>query len=216
LRRKERLEIPVTDIPEGIAVCLKNAETFCSDARALVEKSSLQHALGLCIYAVEELGKAEMLKEMKAYRATSTSKVIFEREKAVDFFRNKPFKFLKKRGFSKKYEMNPFYNHCCKLLYAQSVIKMASDNRLLNSLGGKKTYQGLKEMFEAFKELDDPFYLSRTKTNGVREVAMYVDYDPKQGKWINGVPKITSENIFEFLEDIELEITFLKSELHEK
>jgi AbiV family abortive infection protein len=211
LRKKERLEIPVKNIPVGITVCLENAESFCFDAKTLAEKSSLQHALGLCIYAVEELGKAELLKEKWI---GSLETVVFKLQKPKVILKDRPsLKNWKQRGFRKNKEINPFYDHNAKLFFAQGFMKMASDNRLLNSLGKKKTYRNLKELFEDFEKLDDPAYINKTKTNGIRELAMYVDYDPSQAKWVNGIPKITVQEITEIIVDIQTAISYAKQDL---
>ena len=53
--------IPLDKIPEGIGLCLQNASQFCADARVVSKESNCEHALDLCLYAIEELGKARAL-----------------------------------------------------------------------------------------------------------------------------------------------------------
>jgi AbiV family abortive infection protein len=65
LRSKDKLVIPLQKVEEGIDLCLKNASQFCKDAKLLNSNSSAQHALGLCMFAIEELGKAHLLTEQK-------------------------------------------------------------------------------------------------------------------------------------------------------
>jgi AbiV family abortive infection protein len=85
LKNKNILTIPLKSVAEGVELCLDNATQFCSDAKALVEISSCQHALGLCIYAIEELGKATLLKEMAAYATKrNEDNITLERTKSKD------------------------------------------------------------------------------------------------------------------------------------
>ena len=61
LKSKSELKIPLDKLSEGADLCLENAAQFCADANALIQQSSYEHALGLCIFAIEELGKAILL-----------------------------------------------------------------------------------------------------------------------------------------------------------
>ena len=61
--RGREMKTPLNRIEAGIELCLKNSSQFCSDVEMIV-KPSFEHALGLCILALEELGKAMMLREM--------------------------------------------------------------------------------------------------------------------------------------------------------
>ena len=63
MKQKKIITIPLAKISEGIDLCLSNALQFCEDAKLINNESSRAHALGLCLYALEELGKADLLQE---------------------------------------------------------------------------------------------------------------------------------------------------------
>ena len=55
LNGEKTFVIPLNKVSEGADVMPQiNAVQLCSDARVLIEKSSYEHALGFCIFAIEE------------------------------------------------------------------------------------------------------------------------------------------------------------------
>jgi len=210
MRAKEKLTIPIDKIVEGIVMCLKNSAQFCADAKLLCKESSCQHAFGLCLYAIEELGKAQMLKELSAHaKKKGETQLVFCQIKAKDFFSWWTPKDLKKFGFSNK-ERNPFYDHRYKLWFAGKMVAIATQNRIITSLGDQK-FQNLSEIFDAFNEKGKDVYELNVKRVGFREGAMYVDYDQKNNKWVNGTVKITTSKIIEMIGDIEETIEMLSN-----
>lgn len=201
------MKIPLDKIDEGIDLSLKNALQFCSDADILIKQKSYEHALGLCILATEELGKAIMLKEQSAYaRKRSEEIVTFERAKPENYFKATKREDLQKMGFTDR-EINPFYDHVSKLLYARNIKGLATHERIMKSLEGR-WFQTIEEIFEKVNEL-------KKQTQGVstdlREHVFYVDYDQEQGKWSKGTIKINSAKVKEFISDIQKSIRLIAS-----
>ena len=210
MRAKEKLTIPIDRIAEGVELCLKNSAQFCADAKMLCKASSCQHAFGLCLYAIEELGKAELIKDYSAFlKKRGKTNVVFSKMKAKDFFPLFSPKDLQKLGFSSK-PINPFYDHRCKLFFARRVIGMAMENRLYRSLEGQK-FHNLREILDAFDEKGKDVYELNLKKAGFRETAMYVDYNQKNDEWINGTVKITATKITELIGDIEEAIKLMSN-----
>ena len=58
----KRIKIPREKLSEGIRLCLNEIRDYLSDAKLLIDKSSLHHAYILVQFACEELGKASILK----------------------------------------------------------------------------------------------------------------------------------------------------------
>jgi len=57
------VKIPRDKIPEGIKRSVEEIKRYVSDAELLIEKTSLRHALILVQFAIEELGRASILKK---------------------------------------------------------------------------------------------------------------------------------------------------------
>ena len=124
MRTKNKLIIPLEKVPERIDLCLHNASQFCAAARALSKESSIGHALGLCLYAIEELGKAELLNQLAFSAKKYGDKVVtLERAKPKKFFNEAYHSSLDKLGFSK--DMNPFYDHRFKLFSGRGLLGLA-------------------------------------------------------------------------------------------
>jgi hypothetical protein len=203
------VEIPLDRIREGIELCLQNSSQFCSDAEALARQESFEHALGLCILALEELGKAMMLNEM-ADKAKKNSKgfVIFEMVKLNHFFKAVRGDF-KQMGFRKE-KVNPFYDHPSKLLFAIQLLSIAvRDRRWKESLEGR-FFKTSEEAIIAIKELDKPLPIN--PTTDLRELCFYIDYNEKKKKWATGVKDNFTE-VKNLPEDIRKAIEFFKNKI---
>jgi len=204
LRAKGKLVIPLDKIPEGIDLCLRNASQFCVDARVISKESSCEHALGLCLYAIEELGKAELLQSLAASARKYGNRVItLERNKPQRFFRKELHSYISKLGFPE--EMNPFYDHRCKLFFGRQLLGLAINERIMRSLDGQK-FQNFNELIQAFEEKGKDVYEIDVKEIGFREHVMYVDFDQENNEWVSGTMKFTPNEIDEMIQDIELAI----------
>ena len=201
------LQIPLSKVAEGADLCLENALQFCSDARVLVEKSSYEHALGFCIFAIEELGKAILLKTKAAY-ALKESKdvVILKKEKPENIFhmssedlKVKGFRGNKGKGLN---EVNPFYDHLSKLFIASNTMYMATYTNVVKSIEGKG-FQSMDEINITIENLLKEAYEINVYHTDLRELALYVDYDQKQGVWKKGRFKLTQEKLDKFVRNIE-------------
>lgn len=198
---KGKLVIPLDKIPEGIDLCLRNASQFCRDARIVSKESSCEHALGLCLYAVEELGKAELLQELAASARKYGERVItLERNKPQRFFNERLHADLGKLGFSR--DMNPFYDHRCKLFYGRGLVGLATNERLMRSLDGRE-FHNFKELIQALQEKGKDVYEIDVKQIGFRELVMYVDFDQENNEWTTGRIKFASNEIDGIIQDIE-------------
>jgi hypothetical protein len=201
LNGKAILKIPLGKMAEGADLCLENASQFCFDARVLIEKSSYEHALALCIFAIEELGKATMLKEKAAYAsARSEENMVFESVEPEVYF-NRPKEYLKTRGFSGK-RINPFYHHPSKFFYAGKFMSMATQDRIVKSLEGRK-FETLEEIDKTIEEIWKQALKITPERTDLRELALYVDYDQQKGIWSKGRLKLTSMAINQLATDIE-------------
>jgi AbiV family abortive infection protein len=203
LTRKPTLKIPLNKVEEGADLCLQNALQFCSDADILMKQQSVEHALGLCILATEELGKAIMLKEKAAYaRKRSEDVIVFERVKPEIFFKAN-FEDLKKIGFTGS-KIHPFYDHLSKLLYTKNIRSLATHERIMFSLEGKR-FQTTDEIWSVVKELKKQ---TQKVSTDLREDVFYVNYVPKKEKWKKGV-KIDAARVKDFISDIEKAISLI-------
>jgi ribosomal protein S6 len=208
LNRKEVLKIPLGRVAEGADLCLENASQFCSDARTLAEKSSCEHALGLSIFAMEELGKAIMLKEKAAYaNRDAEDSVCFEKVIPDKVF-NVPFKNLKKRGFS-GCEINPFYDHRSKLLYTRNIRRLATYATIIKSIDGKG-FSTEDEMNETIERLWKKAVELNVEKVALRELAFYVDYDQKRGEWNSWSVNLTQAKVKELTTIIEEAISLIR------
>lgn len=205
MRTKSKLVIPLDKIPEGIELCLHNASQFCVDARIVSKDSSCEHALGLCLYAIEELGKAELLQELAASARKYNDKVItLEKNKPQKFFNERLHPDLGKLGFSQP--MNPFYDHRSKLVFGLGLVGLATSERIMRSLDGQE-FHSFSELLQALKERareqgKDVSDID-VKEIGFRELAMYVDFDQERNEWITGRIKFASNEIHKMILDIE-------------
>jgi AbiV family abortive infection protein len=195
------MKIPLNRVAEGADLCLENAQQFCSDARILGEKSSCEHALGLCILALEELGKAIMLKE-KATMSTKRSEhvVSFESVRPEEVFNTKR-EYLKAMGFSDR-KINPFYDHPSKLLYARNMIRLATWERVMKSVNGKM-FLTSEEMDETIRQLWKQATEVNVERRDLRELVFYVDYDQEKDEWSKGRVKLTPTQVKELTAIIE-------------
>lgn len=202
------LKIPLDKVAEGADLCLDNASQFCSDARFLSEKSSCDHALALCIFAIEELGKAILLKEKAAYALKdSDSAIILKNEKPEVIFRTTK-DVLKTKGFSGK-EVNPFYNHLSKLLYASNMMNMATHTNVMKSIEGKR-FHGMDEINKTIENLLKEAYEVNVYHTDLRELALYVDYDQEKGVWSKGRHKVTLTKVRNLATDIQTAIELIR------
>lgn len=206
---KSILNIPLDRIDEGIDLCLENASQFCSDADVLIGQKSCEHALGFCILATEELGKAIMLKVQSAYaRKRSEETVIFERAKPEDYFKATKREDLKKFGFKNlERKINPFYDHLSKLLCAKNMLSLATHERIMLSLEGK-WFQTIDEIMDKAKELRKQ---AQEVSTDLREQVLYVDYNQRQGKWSKGIIQIDSAKVKEFISDVQKAVRLIAS-----
>jgi len=202
------LRIPLNKVARGADLCLENASQFCSDAEILSENSSCEHALGLCVLALEELGKATMLKVKGAYALKgSEDAVIFESVRPEVFFNTK-FEHLKKRGFL-DCNINPFYDHLSKLLYIQNMRLFAVKMRIMKSIDGKG-FQTMDEMNRTTEEMWKQALEVDVDRKDLRELAFYVDYEQQKGEWSKGRLKLTSAKVKELITDIESTIGLIR------
>ncbi len=193
---KKSLTIPFKNVERGSELCLANALQFCSDAKVLAKSSSFEHALGLCIFAIEELGKAIMLKQ-KAIQAKKKNEdaLTFKSLKDVESFYRVPIGCLKNVGLEGCIS-NPFYNHKSKLYFAKSTLNFAANKRILEIM----EKFGFKEIQEA--KLLSPEYLSIIEKTEIRERAFYVDFDEKKCEWVSNSLNTTQEKVMEIISDI--------------
>lgn len=63
---KPSIEIPVSQVAQGIELCKQNITDFLEDARNIMDKGKLYHAYVSFEFALEEFGKIVMLKEALA------------------------------------------------------------------------------------------------------------------------------------------------------
>jgi hypothetical protein len=209
LNHKRTLKVPLKKVAEGVSLCLENASQFCSDAKILNKESSCKHALGLCIYAMEELGKAIMLKESSDY-ATKNSEdfVLFERVEPGIFFHGNPEDLKNSVGFSGKPIM-PFYDHLSKLFYSKYARYLATMNRIMKRVEKRGT-ENLSEIAQAIRQLLDQAREIDVENPNIRELAFYVDYDEEKGKWSKGSIKVTSRRLNELVSDVEEAISIVR------
>jgi AbiV family abortive infection protein len=207
---KGKLSIPLSNIHEGIELCLKNATQFSLDAQALCKISSYNHALGLCLYAIEELGKACLLKELFLLaKKHGYKELTLDHMKTTEFFNPVYHQDLDKLGFRKN--THPFFDHRLKLLYGRSLFYLATQNRLLGSLSNEK-FGNFKKLLDAFDKKGKESYGLEIKQIGFRELLMYVDFDQEKNEWINGIPKISEVNLTDIVDDIEKAIQLFRQE----
>jgi hypothetical protein len=202
------LKIPLNKVAEGADLCLDNAVQFCSDARVLSEESSCDHALGLCIFAIEELGKAILLKEKATYALKDSKNVVILKHAKPEVIFKRPLDYLKTKGFSNK-EVNPFRHHLSKLLYASSIMSMATHTNVIKSLDGKG-FQTMDEMTKTIEEMLKQAYEIDVEKTDLRELAFYVDYDQKEGTWSKGRLKVTQTMVRQLAANIETAIELIR------
>jgi AbiV family abortive infection protein len=209
---KKRITIPTAKISEGIDLCLINASQFCKDARLLNSKSSHAHALGLCVYALEELGKADLLQMYSDFAKQYDIKEITIEKKEVEnfFYSGNHQKLIDKFGFFEK--INPFYDHRYKLLKGSGRAFQVVDWGKLLSPEEKQNINSFNEFFKAIEKKD--YYEIDIKEQGFRQEVMYVDYNREKNKWIHGT-KFSQKDIDNLIEDITRAIElFNKDETH--
>lgn len=155
---KAILKIPLSKMAEGADLCLENASQFCSDAKLLIEKTSYEHALGFCIFGIEELAKAILLKSKTAIvQKESKADVTLNKEKPENLFHSTT-EYLKAMGFKcrkgKKQEVlqevNPFYHHLSKLLIASNMMRMATYTNVVKSIEEKR-FSSMDEINKTMK-----------------------------------------------------------------
>jgi hypothetical protein len=208
LGEKSKLVIPLDKIPEGVDLCLRNASQFCVEAKIVSRESSCEHALGLCLYAIEELGKAELLQGLAVVASKHGDGLItLERKEPQRFFSEAYHADLRKLGFSRP--MNPFFDHRCKLFIGRMLVSSAAQERVMRSLDGQE-FHDFKELVQAFEEKARALGKDVTdidvKEKGFRELLMYVDYDQEKNEWMTGGIRFASNEIVRMSEDIEAAI----------
>lgn len=203
------MKIPLDRIREGIELCLKNSSQFCSDAEMLTRQGSFEHALGLCILALEESGKAMMLNEMaeKAKRS-SEGFVVFEKVKLNSFFKAIRGDF-KQMGFRKE-KVNPFYDHSSKLLFAIQLLSIAVRDRRWEESLEERFFKTSEEAMSAIKKLSEP--LPIIPSIDLRELCFYVDYNEKENEWATGA-KGNLKEVSRLPKDIRKANEFLKHKI---
>jgi AbiV family abortive infection protein len=209
LGRRDKIKIPIDQTDLGITLCLENARQFCSDADVLVKHDSYDHALGLCILATEELGKAIMLKEQSALaKKRSEDFVIFRKIKLDGYFKAIP----EELQIRFKRTTNPFLDHFSKLFAARNMLSLSSHERSMLSLEGE-WFTTIEEMWEKTYEL-----MKQTIEPDVdlRNLAFYVDYDETKGSWSKGMRKIDPVKMQGFISDIRKSINLIDQNTKEK
>ena len=204
----KHLKIPLNKVAEGADLCLDNASQFCSDAIVLSKKSSYDHALALCIFAIEELGKAILLKEKAAYALKDSDPVIILKHEKPEVIFKKTIEDLKTKGFSGK-EVNPFYHHLSKLFYASNMMYMARDTNVMKSIAGKR-FQSMDEINKTINKLWKEANEINVYHTDLRELALYVDYDQEKCIWSKGRPKLTPTKIGQLATDIQTAIELIR------
>jgi AbiV family abortive infection protein len=210
LRRKDKLVIPLQKIEEGIDLCLGNASQFCKDAKLLNSHASSQHALGLCIFAIEELGKAHLLTEQKFLaNKYGNSEIVFKKDETPKLLNECYRKTAKESGFSQR--LNLFYDHRCKLFLGRGLVGIAMNGRLSESLKDQ-TFKNFRDFLSAF-EKTETYPQINVKELGFREDVMYIDFDQLNNIWVNGTEKFPVKDINDLITDIERAIiVFNKNE----
>jgi hypothetical protein len=83
---------------------------------------------------------------------------------------------------------------------------LAASDRLLRSLEGT-SFQSFDELIRAYEKLDTPAFETCVKETEIRELALYVGYDPSKGTWtkdiLNTILNTTPEKVMEITADIE-------------
>ena len=213
LNGKKTFVIPLNKVSEGADLCLENAVQFCSDARVLIEKSSYEHALGFCIFAIEEFGKSLLLKSKAAYaQKESKANIILNKEKPENLF-HMTTESLKALGFKVRkeneqkvlQEVYPFYDHLSKLLIASNLMHMATRTNAVKSIEGKG-FQSIDEIDITIENLLKEAYEINVYHTDLRELALYVDYDQEQEVWKKGRLELTQEKLRQLVANIELAI----------
>jgi hypothetical protein len=209
LSSKKILVIPLNKMAEGADLCLENAVQFCSDAKVLIEKSSYEHALGFCIFAIEEFGKSLLLKSTAAYaQKEAKADVYLNKEKPENFF-HMTAEDLKTMGFKSRkgilQEVNPFYDHLSKLLMASNLMNMSIHTNVVKSIEGKE-YESVKAIEETIANLTKEAYKIDVYHTDLRELALYVDYDQEHRVWKKGKLELTQEKLRQLVANIELAI----------
>jgi hypothetical protein len=138
------------------------------------------------------LGKVAMLKD----EATCAQK---RSEEAAVF---EPGKF---KEFTKR-EVNPFYDHLSKLIFAGKYMEMASFERSMKSQDGR-WFQTIYEFFEKVDELQKQ---NQEVNTDLRELVFYVDYNQKDGSWSKGI-QVDSARLRALISDIRNSIRLIAS-----
>ena len=187
---KRELKIPLRKVENGVDLCLENASQFCSDARVLCDNMSLDHALASCIFALEELGKAVLLKTRATYTLKeSKDMLIFKKEKPEEiYFNSFSSTYLSEKGYCWKdgkkelKEVNPFFDHLSKLLYASHTLYIVTHRNVVKSIEDRG-FESDDEMDETINNLLKEAYELNVYDTDLRELALYVDYDQEQSAW---------------------------------
>jgi hypothetical protein len=208
---KRDLKIPLCKVANGVDLCIENALQFCSDAKILCDGKSFDHAWALCIFAVEELGKAILLKSKYAYAQKEAQEVlVLKKEKPEEIFHSSPENlnakgFCWKKGKKELMEINPFYDHLSKLLIASNMMYMAARTKVVRSQEDKP-FQSVDEIIETINEmLKEAYDIAVYRTNQ-RELALYVGYEQRIGKWIKGRPEVSEPNVKQLIGIVEYAI----------
>ena len=175
------LRIPLNKIEEGVDLCLRNAMQFCSDAENLIATGSNEHALGLCILAIEEVGKAIMLKEKAIHARKRSESVILLGLVSPEEFFHVTTEQRKRMGFNTQ-KIRPFYHHLAKFRWARNARYAAILSNVMYSLS-ERMYQNSDEMNKREKELWAYAQKTNVTNPDYREPLFYVDYDMEKGEW---------------------------------
>ena len=210
LRDPNRLEIPKNKIMEGVDRILSNAKQFLEDAKALLQKGSVDHALGLVTLAAEEAGKAQLLiDEMRCQpykNGVEIQRLQEARVKVGECFKKIVGKTLiiDHYGEYTRYEQvapNPFYSHRAKL---NSIAHI-----LLNSEIGEWMIKGNRASYG--RDSINRMKLAQAGEH-YRAAAFYVEFDNKKKKWLFGSGADTDE-VKTLISDIKKLIDYIQEQV---
>jgi len=191
LKDPDWLEIPKNKIMEGIDKILSNAKQFLEDAKALLQKGSVEHALGLVTLAAEEAGKAQLLIDGMRYQPYKNfieiKKLQEQRLKVGDCFKkivDGNTLIIDRYGAYSRYEQvapNPFYSHRAKL---SSIAHILYNSEIGEWMRGNKSSYGQDSKNRMNLALAGELY---------REASFYVGFDNKKKEWSFGSGADTAE-----------------------
>jgi AbiV family abortive infection protein len=125
------VEIPREKIPEGIKRSVKEIERYLSDAKLLIENKSLRHALIMVQFAIEELGRVNILKkrfeEAESKDIVEVEDILFGGRGSHKYKEDEAWRLLdselrtihegdfNRRDFSRDFDVDEVLNHSTRL-----------------------------------------------------------------------------------------------------